>query len=305
MRLFRRQLSIRNSAIASLLCALTLAGCEEGLSGITPDTPASTGDTVETVEIDVTAPEAFSITDMALWDGRPTFGGVWIAYPDIEKPERVRIRNDATGKEVIGALYKRERDFPGPKIELSADAAAALGVQAGTPVELTIIALRRKTIEVIVEAEEPNMTTPLQRPVPEPTETSAPVEKPVEEPAEIVIPEAKAPEIVVPPVVASAPTPIIETDIEETALPPIRAASDTADGQSTYIQIATLQSKSRADAVIVKLITAGLEAEIRERQAGGKTQYRIIVGPAKSPEALEIMMSVVKELGYKDAIVLG
>lgn len=297
MRHFRWQFSIRNSAIASLLCVLALAGCEEGLSGAATDAPAPSGDTIEIVEIDVTAPEAFSITDKALWDGRPTFGGVWIAYPDIEKPERVRIRNDATGKEVIGALYKRERDFPGPKIELSADAAAALGVQAGTPVELTIVALRRKTVEVVVEAEEPNMTTPLRRRVPE--LTKAP------EPVTVVTPEVEVPAVIVPPVVEPTPAPIIATDIQETALPPATATTDAADGQGTYIQIATLQSKSRADAVIAKLTTAGLEAEIREHQAGGRTLYRIIVGPAKSPEALEIMMGVVKELGYKDAIVLG
>ena len=304
MRLFRRQLSIRKSAITPLLCALSLAGCEAGLLGAVPDTPAPTGDTVETVEVDVTAPEAFSIIDNALWDGRPTFGGVWIAYPDIEKPERVRIRNNATGKEVIGALYKRERDFPGPKIELSADAAAALGVQAGTPVELTIVALRRKTVEVVVEAEEPNMTTPLRRRVPEPTEAPTAAE-PVEEPVVVVAPKVEAPEIVVPPVVVPTPAPIIATDIEETALPPVTSATDEADGAGTYVQVSTLQSKSRADAAVVKLTTAGLDVEIREREAGGKTLYRIIVGPAKTPEALEIMMSVVNELGYTDAIILG
>ncbi len=139
------------------------------------------------------------------------------------------------------------------------------------------------------------MTTPLRRPVPEP----------VEEPVAVVTPEIEAPAVIIPPVVEPTPAPIIATDIEETALPPASATTDAADGQGTYIQIATLQNKSRADAVIAKLITAGLDAEIRERQAGDKTLYRIIVGPAESPEALEIMMSVVKELGYKDAIVLG
>lgn len=306
MRLLTRQLPIRKSAIASLLFMVALAGCEEGLTGTSPSTSAPSNDTVETVEIDVTAPEAFSITDKALWDGRPTFGGVWIAYPDIEKPERVRIRNDATGKEVIGALYKRERDFPGPKIELSADAAAALGVQAGTPVELTIVALRRKTVEVVVEAEEPDMTTPLRRPTPETTEVQEPVvEAPVEEVVAEPTPEIEVPAVVVPPVAAPTPSSIIATDIEETALPPVDADSGAENAQGIYVQVATLQSKSRADAVIAKLVTAGLEAEIRERQAGDKTLYRIVVGPANSPEALEIMMSVVKELGYKDAIVLG
>ncbi len=305
MRLFRRRLSIRNSAIAPLLCALALAGCEAGLSGATPDTSVSTDDTVETVEVDVIAPEAFSITDKALWDGRPTFGGVWIAYPDIEKPERVRIRNDATGKEVIGALYKRERDFPGPKIELSADAAAALGVLAGTPVELTIVALRRKTVEIIVEPEAPDMTTPIRRPVPEVVEAAPVAEEPAEEPVAAVAPKVETPEVVAPPVVEPTPTPIIATDIEETALPPASSADEAADGQGTYVQVATLQSKSRADAVVAKLRTAGLYVEIRERQAGEKTLYRVIVGPAQTPEALEIMMGVVNELGYKDAIVLG
>lgn len=294
MRFFTRRLPIRKPAIA-LLGTLALAGCETGLSGATLEAPTVNGDTVEIVEVDVVAPEAFSITDMALWDGRPTFGGVWIAYPDIEKPERVRIRNDATGKEVIGALYKREREFPGPKIELSADAAAALGVLAGTPAELTIVALRRKTVEVVVEAPvsaPPDMTVPLRRPTP--AETAEPV-------------AVQTPEVPVPtptPTPAPKPTPIIATDIAESALPPVNSTSDTTDGQGTYLQVATLQSKSRADATVAKLTTAGLNAEIRERQVGEKTLYRIIVGPAKTPEALEILLSVVNELGYTDAIIL-
>lgn len=302
MKLFTRRLPMRKPAIV-LLGALVLAGCEAGLSGATLDAPSTNGDTVETVEVDVAAPEAFSISDKALWDGRPTFGGVWIAYPDIEKPERVRIRNDATGKEVIGALYKREREFPGPKIELSADAAAALGVLAGTPADLTIVALRRKTVEVVVEATEPeptDMAVPLRRPTPEPTEV----------PAATVAPkvEAPAPEVVVPtpkPAPKPTPTAIIATDIEESALPPVNTAGQTTDGQGTYLQVATLQSKSRADATVAKLTTAGLDAEIRERQVGEKTLYRIIVGPAKTPEALEILLGVVNELGYTDAIILG
>lgn len=299
MRLFRRRLSIRGSAIVPLLGVLVLAGCEAGLSGATLNSVATVGDTVESVEIDVIAPEAFSIIDKALWDGRPTFGGVWIAYADIEQPERVRIQNQTTGKEVIGALYKRERDFPGPKIELSADAAAALGVQAGIPVELTIVALRRKTVEVVVEAEEPDMAVPLQRPIPEPTETPTAAETPAEKPVAVVVPEVETPEVDVP-----TPTPIIATNIEETALPAVGSAANAADGQGTYLQVSTLQSKSRAEVTVAKLVTAGLNAEIRERQAGEKTLYRIIVGPALTPEALEIMLGVVNELGYTDAIVL-
>ncbi|MGE4610485.1 MAG: SPOR domain-containing protein [Paracoccaceae bacterium] len=263
----------------------------------TPEQITPAENAVETIEVDVTVPEAFSIKDMALWDGRPTFGGVWIAYPDIDQPERVRIRNDATGKDVIGALYKRERDFPGPKIELSADAAAALGVLAGAPVELTIVALRRKTIvvEIIPEPDpeitdqELNMSTPVRRQI---IETDTPSEE------DESVTQASPPD----PIVIPAAIPIIATEIEETTLPSVQT---TANGPETYLQVATLQNRARAEEVVAKLITAGLQAEIRERQTETKILYRIIVGPAFSAEALEIMLSVVKELGFKDAIVLG
>jgi len=287
---------IQKSALTQFVFVLALAGCEDGLTlGGDPFDGVVTGPrtTTETIETDVVAPEAFSIQDTALWDGRPTFGGIWIAHPDAETPERVRISNVKTGKEIIGALYKRERDFPGPKIELSADAALALGVMAGTPTELSIVTLRRKTVEVEVEVEETEttMTTPLQRPVAEP---KAPV---------VPIPDIP----VVTPNVAANSVP----EVEITTLPAIAApasavtpsAPDT-DRTSVYIQVATMQSRSKAEAIIAKLERAGLYADIRERKTGTRTLYRVIVGPAASPEALEIMMGVVKEIGYKDAIIL-
>ena len=66
------------------------------------------------------------MTDQGLWDGRPSLGGVWVAHPDVTEPERVIIRNEANGKFVIGALFRRERELPGPKLQMSSDAAAAL-----------------------------------------------------------------------------------------------------------------------------------------------------------------------------------
>ena len=86
------------------------------------------------------------------------------------------------------------------------------------------------------------------------------------------------------------------------ALPSVQT---TENGPETYLQVATLQNRARAEEVVAKLITAGLQAEIRERQTDTKILYRIIVGPAFSAEALEVMLSFVKELGFKDAIVLG
>lgn len=290
--------------VASLLA---LAGCGETSAVSTEAEFPGDEMVVETIETDVIAPEAFSITDKALWDGRPTFGGVWIAYPNIETPERVRITNPTNDKSVIGALYRRERDFPGPQIELSADAAAALGVVAGTPAELNIVALRRVEVEVDVPRSSipQPMTVPLRRPgsvvVPEPPAEVAAPEAPEETPVVAVPTPPSAAET---PAVAATPLPPIAPVVEaaEPVAPPVAQAAD--DPASSYVQVATMESTRRANELVTKLEIAGLSAEIRESKSGSKTLYRIIVGPATSPEALEIMLSTVRELGYKDAIPL-
>ena len=93
---------------------------------------------------DVEAPNVFQATDSALWDGRPSLGGIWVASPDVENPERVVMFNPATGKSITGALFKRERDNPGPRLQLSSDAAEALGILAGQPTEIRVTALRKE-----------------------------------------------------------------------------------------------------------------------------------------------------------------
>ena len=293
---------------------VTLSACAE--SSAPTEVEDLRGSVIETDVIteDMLAPEAFSITDTALWDGRPTFGGVWIAYPNIETPERVRITNPENDKSVIGALYKRESGFPGPQIELSADAAAALGVIAGVPSDLRVVAMRRVDVEVdptIATGPQP-MVTPLQRPSTRLTTPAtagaaiidapaiAPLTPDVEPAA--VVPEAPA---------ANEETPVVEA----TTLPPVEAPAEVeatpvavppaaADPNSTFIQVATFESERRAKDAVQKLETAGLTAEIRETKAGSRTHYRVIVGPATSPEAAEIMMSVVREIGFRDAIAL-
>jgi len=145
---------------------LMLAGCQE--SGMNPFKTAPKGETAEgeaapapassarIVERDVEAPEVFSVDEAGLWDGRPSLGGVWVAHPTVKDPERVIIRNPANGKFVIGALFRRERDNPGPKLQVSSDAAAALDLLAGAPVKLSVVALRREETPV-----EPLVTEPV------------------------------------------------------------------------------------------------------------------------------------------------
>lgn len=101
---------------------------------------------------DVEAPEIFQTTASALWDGRPSLGGIWVASPDVVDPERVVMFNPATGKSVNGALFRRERENPGPPLQLSSDAAEALGILAGQPTELRVTAIRRAEPEAAPEA---------------------------------------------------------------------------------------------------------------------------------------------------------
>ena len=149
--------------------SVTLAACEDGKApslfkgngqggGLFNKNKDKTGQTVvskptgdgsiKLVERDVESPEVFQVTEKALWDGRPSLGGVWVAHPDSKQPERVIIRNKTNGKFVIGALFKRERNNPGPKLQLSSDAASALGVLAGAPTTLNVTVLRRETVTV-------------------------------------------------------------------------------------------------------------------------------------------------------------
>ncbi|MEM8825155.1 MAG: SPOR domain-containing protein [Pseudomonadota bacterium] len=102
---------------------------------------------MQLIERDVEAPEVFRAQDRALWDGRPSLGGVWVAAPSVPEPERVIIRNEENGKFVIGALFNRERDNPGPPLQLSSEAAIALGIIAGSPTSIDVVALRREEVD--------------------------------------------------------------------------------------------------------------------------------------------------------------
>lgn len=152
--------TIRAVILASV-AAVGLSACEKTLdgAGATDDAPVARAATsVRLVDRDVEAPQVFQVSDAALWDGRPSLGGVWVASPDAVDPERVILRNPANGKFVIGALFRRERLNPGPTLQISSDAAAALGFLAGQPSTLNVTALRREESET---AAAPDATKPI------------------------------------------------------------------------------------------------------------------------------------------------
>jgi rare lipoprotein A len=327
---------------ASRICRLTaalavigvLAACEDGqnpLAGLgsslsdaaggtaTADGAASAG---EVIERDVESPETFSATDEGLWDGRPSLGGVWVAHPDVTGPERVVIRNPATGKETTGALFRREREMPGPRIQVSSDAAAALGMVAGAPTELTVVAIVRERTTVAPPPGEAIAATPgsiealpleasetaaaavaavAAAPAPAPTASERPASRPQRSaaPAPAAAPSAPAPAASAP-APAATPAPAVPAPAAAPAAPTTQAP--LAGG--SFIQVGIFSQESNAEGTASTLRDAGIVPAVREQESNGKTVWRVLVGPVSTANDRAALLEQVRELGFADAYVI-
>lgn len=243
---------------------------------------------------DVEAPDVFQATGKGLWDGRPSLGGVWVAHPTAKDPERVIIRNMKNGKSVVGALFRRQRDLPGPSLQVSSDAAVELGLLAGAPTELSVTALRKEEIpaepapEVEPKPDAPKeiSKTTLDDPIAaaeaalDRTEktarrgTAKPAPKPTTKQAAAVAPAADAKQ----------------------------AAEKAESGLSEpYIQIGIFSRKKNAQSAAQSLRDAGLTATTKWKWSKGRRVWRVLAGPATTPAERAEMLEKIKELGFADA----
>ena len=212
------------------------AAATEGAAVTEDAPPVAASRSTRLVDRDVEAPDVFQVTDQALWDGRPSLGGVWVASPDATDPERVILRNAENGKFVIGALFKRERDNPGPKLQISSDAADALGVLAGQPISLNVTALRREE-------------APESAPAPD---------APILDAAETVDPVAQVSAAAIENATAAAP------------------ASPAPAGGNTRVQVGIFSVEANATRTADTLAKAGIKADVRKESAQGKAFWSVI-----------------------------
>ena len=276
--------------ILAAVAVASLAGCQPGKGPFAKKTaadatvaaadgaapPVTGARSVKLVDRDVEAPEIFQTEDQALWDGRPSLGGVWVASPDTNDPERVILRNPANGKFVIGALFRRERDNPGPKLQISSDAAAALGFLAGAPGKISVTALRRE--------EAPQAAPDATRPILDAAETvSTETLDPIAgagaaiDAAEGTKPGAKLPAVVQAPV----------------AKPPV-----AKPGGGGLIQIGIFSVEANAKRAADTLAKAGITAAVRKEESQGKPFWSVTArGDAGA-------MAQIKQAGFKDAYFL-
>mgnify|MGYP001794978501 FL=1 len=287
--------TLRSGAVLTMAFAL-LAGCDESgqfvaMQAFKPNTETEgvpeVGAAIKTVERDVESPDVFSANEAGLWDGRPSLGGVWVAHPDVTDPERVIIRNSDNDKFVVGAVFRRERDIPGPRLQISSDAAEALGMLAGAPAELNVTALRKE--EVALEPE----VAPLEADtVAAPSEITATPLDPIESAAAAI----------------DAPSPIIQPASDATLEPTPVAAAAPAPTPTTssklakpFIQIGIFSVEANATRTAKQMSSAGVIPTVKTFERDGKSFWRVVVGPAATSGERSDLLAKVKTEGFTDA----
>lgn len=323
---------------------LGLSACEEG--GMI-DRSAAASDpgqalATSTVTRDVEMPDVFSTQELALWDGRPSLGGVWVAHPDVTDPERVRISNTVTGQSVEGALFRRERDAPGPRIQVSSEAAKALEILAGQPTELAVVAVREETVEVEVPVEDAlDLPAGEEAPLSDLDETTVLADgdlsdnSAVEPVIEVGLAEPQAPkrgfwgrlrdsfrntpepEVAAGTIAAAAdlgtgvpgalPAPEVETapidpiaSVAEAAIAEAEAADPSTPGNA-YIQVGLFGQESNARSAADTLRQNGIMPTVALTEVGGKSYWRVTVGPLASASDRTTVIDTVRGLGFRDA----
>jgi len=325
---------------------LGLAACEDGLNlgqGGT-DSPESANAPVrlsgDTATRDVERPDIFQTTEEALWDGRPSLGGIWVAHPDVTTPERAIVTNTSTNQRIAAALFRRERANPGPRVQLSSEAAAALNILAGAPTEVTIIAVRPEEIEVeepepvisdeevgedadsiegegadvaaaaaateAAEAERTRRPNFLERlfgrrsPAPEAAAGAAAVAGDSAETAA----GAATPDVqtqTLDPVATGAAAAIARA--EATDKPAPRPAREAAPSglRNPFIQVGQFSEEANAFSARDNLRTAGIVPTVLEGSNDNGPFWRVVVGPVTNADEQAWMLGEVRNLGFSDA----
>ena len=210
---------------------------------------------------------------------------------------------------------------------------------AGQPAELAIIAVRRE--EIIIEpeplplsdedvAEDEVASASDEATSSEPEAQSAEAEltteetaevprrrgfwgrfrdslrnKPEEEPeaetaeTEATAESAAAPEVETAPLdpVASAAAAAID-EAERTEPQP---APNSSGLKNPYIQVGLFSVEENASSAAASLRQAGIVPQIRGQESGGKTFWRVFVGPMTSADDQAALLAQIKGLGYSDA----
>lgn len=307
---------VRGIAFAVMAVA-GLAACDEngqfggaisdGADAAAAAVPANAPNQTVSVEQDVERPDLFETRDRGLWDGRPSLGGVWVAHPDVQDPERVLIRNTENGTTIVGALFRRERNNPGPILQVSSDAAEALGMLAGAPTNLYVVALRREEVSqpapeenpVVADLEAPvNVAaTPLDDDTPPVVEAAAST---AEATASVASAAAALSQTAAAAVPDPAPVVQVVEDTPETVDVSSIISAPVTNPSGAMAQIGIFSVEANANAAAQQINAAGIPAEVVAETMGGQQVWRVTAGPLPDDSAIASL----RGLGYVDAFVI-
>jgi rare lipoprotein A len=303
-----------------LVVALSLSACELGKGGTTEQAGAGADETTilppegvgEGVPVptaasadipkgELEAPELFKTSDKALWDGRPSLGGTWIAHPDVTDPQRVVIRNTENGKSIIAALFRRERDLPGPAFQMSSDAANKLGLLAGQPAVVEVVALKRPEPPKEEEAVPPPATAEaaaaeaeagaVETTSLEGTEGTEPA-APADDSAEAIAAAATA---AIGEETPAAEGAAFDPTAEAAAVAPVKPGKPLP---KPFVEIGYFQQEANATAAAERITAAGMTPQVVPATLKGQPAFRVIVGPAATVEDRAKLIADLKAMGF-------
>ncbi len=312
-----------------LVGVLSLAACDENGAFTLPTSDPATAEATAPLpanalnqrpvrDVDVERPDIFAITDDGLWDGRPSLGGVWVAHPEVTDPERVVIRNVESGQEIIGALFRRERENPGPLLQVSSDAAETLGMLPGSPTRLEVVVLRRVEVEAEEEPVNPVVAS-LDAPVAieeEPLEPAAESDEAdtgaaaaaVATTAVVLPPALEAATSAVEETAAAAAEAVVETTdtidvssvLEAPAPEPVALPEAVPLPEGTMAQIGVFSVEANANSAAQAVTASGIPGIVTPEALGGRTVWRVTAGPVADTGTI----AQLKQLGFVDAFVI-
>jgi rare lipoprotein A len=275
------------------LALVLLVGCDDdgqfaALQALQPSNPytqarTNSGALVKTVERSVEAPDVFTTTELGLWDGRPSLGGVWVAHPDVNEPEQVIIRNLENNKFVVGALFLRARNIPGPRIQISSDAAEALDMRAGAPATLNVTALRKEQPVVSPKGFDPQQSKTIEEPDAIAANTLDPI-------------SAAASALDMP----AAPSAASRAQNVPTNVAP-KPRSSTLVSDKPFIQVGIFSVEANAQRTATQMRNAGIIPTIKSFDRNGKPFWRVVIGPAATIGERAQLLDQIKGEGFTDA----
>lgn len=221
---------------------------------------------------------AFANTGVAAWDGDISSPGMTAAHPSLPLGSWVRVTNTATAAATTVRVTRRMSSGFGRDIELSRDAAAAVGaLQSGTTV-------------VMIEPLDPRTTAGFDRaaPAPAPRVATAPTGLAYD-------PNLSTSSIRT----SSAPTPVAAT--------PVATTTRSGLPRGSYLQVGSFRNASYAwrmkGRVERERIGTGLYggAHVVQVLINGVAYHRVMLGPIASSTDGQRALRDARALGHNDA----